>query len=144
MYDPSKPYIKEIQELIRTTWETPYVSVREGGVVRKKFHWDEYPHTDGIGTKGVYHWKARSFENAVIDALAMNLNDLALMRTFPYEVVPHLFLPEDDHEAAVEIMWHLVEECRKWKIAIPGGETAIHDTSRGLEISITMRGFISN
>jgi phosphoribosylformylglycinamidine cyclo-ligase len=143
MYDTTKPYKKIISELIKKTWETPYVSVKEG-VVYKKFSFPEYHHSDGIGTKGVYHWQERSFENAVIDAMAMNLNDLALMRAKPYAVIDHLLLPEDDKEAIVDLISSLSSECLKRNIAITGGETAIHNNMEGLEISMTMLGFIEN
>src|SRR3989344_8357563 len=87
-YEPSKPYKQAILDLIRTTWETPYVSVRPGThpIIQKKFSSPEVDHTDGIGTKGVYHWRAGTFHNAVIDSLAMNLNDLAVMRAVPYKI----------------------------------------------------------
>jgi len=141
MYDPTKPYKKEILNLIKQTWETPYVSVKNG-VVEKKLSCPECHHIDGIGTKGIFHWEQRSFRNAVLDALAMNLNDLAFMRATPYALIDHLFLPEDDKKAVLDIVRYLTEECRKRNIAITGGETAIHDNLEGLELSITMLGFV--
>ncbi len=143
MYDSTKPYKGEILRLIKQTWETPYVSV-EKNIVRKKFSYQEYHHTDGIGTKGIYHWEKRSFENAVRDALAMNLNDLAMMRATPYALIDHLLLPEDDEDAILEIISHLAGECKGREIAITGGETAIHDNMDGLELSVTMLGFVKN
>jgi len=142
MYDPTKPYIKELLELVKQTWETPYISVRDGLIVERKFSYPEYPHTDGIGTKGVYHWKQRSFKNAVIDAMNMNRNDLAFNRAIPYQITDHLFLPEDDHTAILDIIRYLTEECKKGDIAITAGETSIHNNMEGLEISITMLGFV--
>ncbi len=141
MYDPTKPYKKEILKLIQKTWETPYISVRNQ-VVKKKFSFPEYCHSDGIGTKGIYHWQKRSFKNAVLDALAMNLNDFLIMNARPYAILNHLFLPSDDKKAILEIIGHLSKECRKRKIAIFGGETAIHNDMEGLELSITMLGFV--
>lgn len=143
MYDSTKPYKKQILYLIRQTWETPWVSVKEG-IVEKRFSYNEIHHSDGIGTKGIYHWRQRSFRNAVIDALAMNLNDLAFMRARPYAVLDHLIIPEDDRKAILEIMKYLAEECRKRSIAITGGETAVHDNVQGLELSIAMLGFVKN
>jgi len=143
MYDTTKPYKKTISELIKKTRETPYVSVIDN-IVYKKFNFPECHHSDGIGTKGVYHWQNRSFENAVIDSMAMNLNDLALMRAKPYAVIDHLLLPEDDKEAIVDLISSLSSECVKRNIAITGGETAIHNNIEGLEISMTMLGFIEN
>ena len=141
MYNPTKPYKKEILELIQKTWETPYVSVKNG-IVKKKFSYPEYFHSDGIGTKGIYHWEKRSFKNAVLDALAMNLNDILLVNAEPYGILNHLFLPKDDKKAILEIIENLAKECKKRKIAVLGGETAIHNDMKGMELSITALGFI--
>ncbi len=146
MYDSTKPYKKQILELIKQTWETPYVSVKgdDYPIIEKKFSYQETDHTDGIGTKGVYHWQQRTFRNASLDALAMNLNDLALMRARPYKLQNHILIQEDDKEAILEIVGVLSEECKKRDIAITGGETSIHNNIIGLDISITVSGFIKN
>jgi len=141
MYDSTKPYRKEILELIRKTWDTPFISVKDN-VVKKKFSLPEFAHSDGIGTKGIYHWKKKTFKNAVLDALAMNLNDMLITNARPYAILNHLFLPKDNKKAILEIIGHLSRECRKRKIAILGGETAIHNDMKGMELSITMFGFI--
>ncbi len=54
-FSPTKPYVQnksaykeKILKLIQKTWNTPYVSV-ENQVVKKKFSFPEYGHTDGIG-----------------------------------------------------------------------------------------------
>jgi len=143
MYDSTKPYKDRIIESIKETWNTPYVNVKDGKVYKKTFY-PEYHHTDGIGTKGVYHWQQRTFENAVLDALAMNLNDLAMERSWPYAIVDHLFVPEDDHEAILDIIDYLSGECLKRDIAITGGETAIHNNMEGMELSINMLGLTKN
>ena len=143
MYDSTKPYKNKILELIKQTWKTPYILV-EDGVVKKKFSYPEYHHTDGIGTKGIYHWERRSLKYAVIDALAMNLNDLAMMRAKPYALIDHLFIPEDDENVILEIISNLTDKCKGLGIAVTGGETAIHNNMSGLEISITMLGFVEN
>ncbi len=146
MYDSSKPYKSKIRELIKKTWETPYVSVRREiyPIVEKKFSYPEIDHTDGIGTKGIYHWQQRTFKNAALDALAMNLNDLLLVRATPYKVQNHIIIPEDDEEAILEIIETLARECRQRNIAITGGETSIQNNLDGLDISITASGFIKN
>lgn len=146
MYDPTKPYKKQILDLIEQTWDTPYVSVRRDvyPVVERKFSYPEVDHTDGIGTKGIYHWQRRTFRNAVLDALAMNLNDLVLVRATPYKLQNHIVLPEDDHEAIEEIVRSLAQECKKRSIAVTGGETSIHNDAQGLDVSITISGFIKN
>lgn len=146
MYDPTKPYKYQILTLIENTWNTPYVKVEKGlyPIITKKFSHFEVQHTDGIGTKGLYHWKKRTFKNAALDALAMNLNDLAMVGAVPYAIQNHIILPKDDHAAILEIVKVLATECRKRKIAMTGGETSIHSDSKGLDISITVSGFIKS
>jgi phosphoribosylformylglycinamidine cyclo-ligase len=142
MYDPRKPYKKQILELIQETWETPYVSVKNN-IIEKKFPYPDIDHTDGIGTKGIYHWQQGTFKNAVLDALAMNLNDLAVMRARPYKLQNHIIVPEED-ERILEIIKILSEECKKRDVAITGGEISFHNNIDGLDISITVSGFIKN
>ena len=119
MYNPTKPYKKEILRTIETTWHSPYVSVTAGlyPTFRKHFSFPEVQHTDGIGTKGNYHWSARTFRAAVIDALAMNLNDLAMVRATPYALQNHLVLPKDDTRAIRAVITTLADICRRKKIA---------------------------
>lgn len=145
VYNPIKPYKQEILSAIKKTWQTPYVSISDGPypVIRKKFSWPEVDHTDGIGTKGVYHWQKKTFHAAVIDALAMNLNDLALARVIPYKIQNHLTVPKEDG-SVLKIIRYLAAECRQRKIAMTGGENSFHDNAEGLEISITMSGFVKN
>jgi len=146
MYDTTKPYKNSILELIKQTWETPHVSIKEGTypIIERKFLSVEVDHTDGVGTKGIYHWKQRAFRNASLDALAMNLNDLAMARAIPYKTQNHIIIPKDDKEAILEIIESLVNECKKRRIAITGGETSIHDYLDGLDISLTVSGFVKN
>lgn len=145
MYNPTKPYKYQILKLIESTWNTPYVSVRRGvyPLIKKKFSYSEVDHTDGIGTKGFYHWKAGTFRAAVIDALAMNLNDLALVRAVPYKLSNHITVPMED-ERVFKIVQAMVFECRKYKIAMVGGENSFHDNMEGLDISMTVSGFVKN
>lgn len=141
MYNTVKPYSKYIISLIKKTWETPYVSYKDG-LLFKKFNLPEYHHTDGIGSKGIYHWHQKSFRNAVMDAWCMNTNDLAMMRAKPYAVVDHLFLPEDSEVSILKIIRNLVDISKKNDVAITGGETSIHNNIDGLDISLTMLGFV--
>lgn len=144
MYDPTKPYKHRILKCIESTWSTPYVKVERGlyPVIKKKFSALEIQHTDGIGTKGSYHWTKRTFKNAVIDALAMNLNDLAMVGAIPYAIQNHIVLPADDHVAILEIVKALATECKKRKIAMTGGETSIHADTGAMDISITVSGLL--
>jgi len=143
MYNPTKPYKHQILKLIESTWNTPYVKVRRGvyPLIEKKVDFLEVDHTDGIGTKGFYHWKAGTFRAAVIDALAMNLNDLALVRAVPYKLSNHITVPKED-ERVFKIVQAMVLECRKRKIAMVGGENSFHDNIGGLDISMTVSGFV--
>lgn len=146
MYAPSKPYKTDIQKLIKNTWQVPGLTIQPGvyPISRSRVGGLEVDHTDGIGTKGYYHWHERTFKAAVLDSLAMNLNDLALMGAVPYKLQNHLTLPRDDHEAIVNIIKYLTIECQKLKIAITGGETSVHDNSDSLDISISMTGRIGS
>lgn len=144
MYNPEKPYKKQILDIVRKSWKAPYTTVKDSIVTKLFVSNTEYHHVDGIGTKGFYHWEKRSFKNAVIDALAMNLNDLALKRATPYALIDHLFLPEDDDEAILEILDHLSLQCKNRNIAITGGESAIHNNMEGMELSIAVLGFLKS
>ena len=146
MYNPTKPYKYRILLLIESTWSSPYVKVKKGlyPVFERKISFPEVQHTDGIGTKGFYHWRKKSFRNAVLDALAMNLNDLAMVGATPYALQNHIVLPKDDHKAILAIVRELAKECRKRKIVMTGGETSIHSDMPGMDISITVSGFVKN
>lgn len=146
MYNTSKPYTAQILNLIKSTWNSPHASIEENtySVIKKNFNYPEVDHTDGIGTKGFYHWQKRTFKNAVLDVLAMNLNDLALIQAIPYKLQNHILIPKDDTTALLEIIETLAGECKKRQIAITGGETSIHDNINGLDISVTVSGFIKN
>ena len=143
MYESIKPYKKKILELVRKTWETPYVSIRDDiyPIIEKKFSYPEIDHTDGIGTKGIYHWQKGTFRNAILDALAMNLNDLAIARAVPYKLQNHIIIAEED-ERILKIIEALTEECKRREIAITGGEISIHNNISGFDISMTISGFI--
>lgn len=144
MYNPTKPIKETVLILIKSTWKSPYITIKENtySIIKRRNNFLEVDHTDGIGTKGWYHWEKKSFKNAVLDSLAMNLNDLALVRAVPFKLQNHIVLPKDDDEAVLAIVSALVKECKKRKIAITGGETSIEDTSTALDIGITMSGFI--
>lgn len=144
MYDPTKPATSVILKLIRSTWTTPHVRVTDGvyPVIEKRFRLPEVHHTDGIGTKGEYHWRARTFVAAALDALAMNLNDLAMAGAQAYALQNHIVLPQDDRAAILAILETLATECRQRGIAMTGGETSIHEGSPGLDVSLTVAGFV--
>lgn len=145
MYKPSKPYKQKIIDEIKKTWHSPYVKVKFNTypIIQKKFNYKEVDHTDGIGTKGFYHWKKGTFRAAVLDALAMNLNDLAIVGARPYKLSNHITVPVEDIRV-FQIVKELARECKKRKIAIVGGENSFHNNMEGLDISMTISGFVKN
>jgi len=145
MYEPEKPYKHGLVTLIESTWRTPYVTVTRGvyPIIRKRFSGLEIQHTDGIGTKGIYHWRRKTFANAVVDALAMNLNDLALVGAIPYMLQDHITMPDMGSRTAMKIIQALVRECKKRTIAIVGGETSHHNNVDAVDISMTVSGLIT-
>lgn len=144
MYNPAKPYKDDLLKLIVATWRTPYVSVRSGvyPVITKKFKGFEIQHADGIGTKGVYHWRKKTFKEAVIDAFAMNANDLAMAGATPYALVDHIVTPDMGHASVMAIIRALAKLCKEHDVALVGGETSHQDTLDGLDIGIVMTGFV--
>jgi len=147
MYDPTKPYKKQILEIAGLTYNSPYAKAKKGVYtqVKKKFPYMFYPdisHPDGIGTKGIYHWQHKTFRNAALDALAMNLNDIILERATPYKLDDTIKIPEDDHRAIIEIVETISEECTKRGIILSGGETSIHNNSNEVDIIIDVTGFV--
>src|SRR6185437_2915656 len=146
MYDTKKPYKGTLRELIRQTWHSPYVDIIHDDYYvqyRDKHNGIRVDHTDGLGTKGVFHWQRRTFKEAAQDALAMNVNDLVTVGATAYRAHIHLMLPEDDHDAIVEITGHLADICKAQKIAITGGETAIHSNLTGMEIGLHVTGVVT-
>ncbi len=144
-YNTSKPYKASLFSLIQKTWKSPYFEIRPGvyPTFIKKFSFSEVDHTDGIGTKGYYHWQKRTFKEAVQDALAMNINDLLLVNAKAYKLQSHITLHVDNHKIILEIIGHLADFCQKEQIVITGGETSIHDNIDSLDLSVTMSGLIS-
>jgi len=147
-YDSSKPFKDRVIEAIQSTWDVrPEVKVEKKGPYA--FFVENFPnkiakidHSDTVGTKSLIHWKMRTFAAAVQDAFAMNANDMILMGIEPYRLQDSILIEKDDHEAIVEIAQALADICRKHKVIISGGESAIIDIIRGGEIGITMTGFV--
>lgn len=145
-YDATKPYKDRIRECVRRTWaDNPYVELHDGYYVstRTKHRGLQIDHTDGLGTKGLVHWRKRTFAEAAQDALAMNVNDLAMCGAIAFKTQVHLMVPNDDHAAIVEIMESLSDLCLSRKIAITGGETSVHSNLEGMELSLTVSGMIA-
>lgn len=148
-YDSSKPFKDRIIEAIRSTWNLrPEIRVEKKGpyaffVETLPANTAKIDHTDGVGTKGLIHYNMKTFKNAVQDAFAMNANDLILMGVEPYRIQDHIIMEHDDHAAIVEIVEALSELCKKYKVVISGGETAILNTVKGMEIGMTMVGIVN-
>ena len=144
MYNTTKPYTKKVLELIKETWGTDLCIIHDGPypAIEMKHNWPMLDHTDGIGTKGYYHWNNRTFKNAAIDAFAMNANDLAMYGATPCKMQNHIFLPKDDDKAVYEIVGALADLCKRHGIAMTGGETSIHMNMNGMDISVTMSGWV--
>ena len=128
MYKPSKPYKQKIIDEIRKTWNSPYlkVSFNTYPIFTSKISYPEVDHTDGIGTKGFYHWQRGTFRAAAIDALAMNLNDLAIVRALPYKLSNHITVPAEDRRV-LQIVQAIAKESKRHKIAVVGGENSFHN-----------------
>ena len=145
MYNPIKPFKHKILREIEKTWQVPGMRVARGlyPLILKEPSGTKVDHTDGLGTKGFYHWQAGTFRSAVLDALAMNLNDLAMVRARAYKLQNHITVPVEDVRV-FKILQALVDECRKWKIAITGGENSFHHNLDGLDLSISMTGIVES
>lgn len=141
MYDTTKPYTGGIRKLIAKTWRTDFIFVNRG-IKFKRFRYPEVDHVDGIGTKGRRHWNARAFKEAVQDAVAMNWNDALMEKSFVYACTDHIVLPVDDHDAVIEIVSYLADECIARQCAITGGETSIQHNLDGMEISLSTQAFL--
>ncbi|MFX1336696.1 MAG: AIR synthase related protein [Promethearchaeota archaeon] len=140
LYNPEKPFTKSILESIQKTW-TNSIFTEAGYPIIKKSNGYLLEHVDGIGTKGYLHWLFGSFESAAIDAFAMNINDLAILGFNPRTLNCHLILQEEKESAINLVVKKLSELCLKYNTIFMGGETAILNTLKGMEVGIHMTGF---
>ncbi|MBT3582448.1 hypothetical protein HN924_03205 [Candidatus Woesearchaeota archaeon] len=148
-YDSSKPFKDRVIEAIESTWDVrPEIKIEKNGPYA--FLSEDLPkdivkvdHTDGVGTKGTLHWEMKTFDRAVQDGFAMNANDMLIMGVEPYRIQDHIILEKDDHEAIVKIVEEMSKLCKKHNVVISGGETAILNTVKGLEIGMTMIGIVN-
>jgi phosphoribosylformylglycinamidine cyclo-ligase len=146
MYRTDKPYTGKVLDMIRKTWNSPYLHISEGiyPVQRMdpafvtRFVID---HTDGIGSKGYFLWERFDCNTAALDALAMNVNDLLMARARPFKMQCHITIPDDNEWAIYNIIEPLVDYCIKHHIAFTGGETSIVNVAQAVDVSITMSGF---
>lgn len=166
MYDTTKPYKTRILDAVRSTWfpnapigapeaictydakiyhltGMPYPFVRHRDIESGGgCGMIEVDHTDGIGTKGMLHAQTRFWSYAAQDALAMNLNDLLMVNAKAYKLQNHLMMQYDSHDDIVKIIEELAALCRKYGIAMTGGETSIMDNLNGMDLSCTVTGTV--
>lgn len=147
IYDPTKPFNHEIRRLIESTHrgDGPFV-VRPLG---KRFEIDDsglsghskMPAADGIGTKGLLHWKMNTMEHGAQDAFAMVIDDLMESGHIPVWFLDHIQMQEENQERIFRIIRSLVGLSRDNGIAMCGGETAIVNTLQGFEVGIVGMGY---
>ncbi len=159
IYDPTKPFNDQIRELIRSAHpeEGPMITVPYGKrfmIERNYAYWNNFYEmncTDSIGTKGLLHWSMGSEAYGVHDVFAMVVDDL-----IEGGFVPVVFQDEIEmQEERQDMIFNIVSEFTKlaiensWKadgssypIIISGGETAIINTLRGFNISMTATGYV--
>jgi phosphoribosylformylglycinamidine cyclo-ligase len=160
LYNPSKPFNEQTRELIKSTQPTkgPIIVSAFGKrfkVDRDPNYWKDFSEltsTDGIGTKGLLHWKMNTLSYGVQDAFAMVVDDLIEGGFIPVILQNHIMMEEEDTVKIHAIIKSLVELCQnnKWEYAsnkfnpiiISGGETAPINTLQGFEIGITGTGYV--
>jgi phosphoribosylformylglycinamidine cyclo-ligase len=159
MYDPGKPLNRGLNEKVERTWvfaKDWNFTIRKDGkraVTRKMMlpPWvgssglsEEMQGSDGIGTKGIYHWQRETYAFAAQDAFAMVANDL-IERGFAMYQLQNVLTVESESspkaKRAVDgVISGLVKIASSHKVVISGGETAAKDTMHGLELDITGTG----
>ncbi len=82
-------------------------------------------HADGVGTKVIILEKMGKLWVAGWDAMAMNLNDIAVDGFQPIAASVYIALPSSNEEAFRDIMNGVYKAALKGKCIIVGGETAI-------------------
>lgn len=159
MYNTSKPFNEQIRGLIKSTHpkQGPIRLSRFGKrfkVYRDQGYWKDFSEltcTDGIGTKGLLHWKMNTLHYGVQDAFAMVVDDLIEGGFVPVMLQNHVQMQEEKESKIFTVIKSLVElaKTNKWRYAekrfnpiiISGGETAIIDTLQGFEMGITATGY---
>jgi phosphoribosylformylglycinamidine cyclo-ligase len=160
LYNPSKPFNEQIRMLIKSTQPTkgPIIVSPFGKrfkVDRDSAYWKgflELTSTDGIGTKGLLHWKMNTLGYGVQDAFAMVVDDLIEGGFVPVILQNHIMVEEEDTAKILTVIKTLVDLCQnnKWEYAdnkfnpiiISGGETAPINTLQGFEMGITGTGYV--
>ncbi len=160
-YDPTKPFNEQTREIIKATHslEGPFVVKPDGKrfrVERDSQYWSRYSEAsavDGIGTKGLLHYRMGTQKEGAKDVFAMVADDLAESgRVIIPQMVDHIIIQREDHAKIFGIVQGLADLSKEhaWKaedgkaypIAIVAGETAILSTVQGFEVGLVMTGFV--
>jgi phosphoribosylformylglycinamidine cyclo-ligase len=160
VYDPTKPFNEQTRSLIVSTHpqEGPIVVKPFGkrfNVERDAAYWKDFLElsgTDGIGTKGLLHWKMGTEHYGVQDAFAMVVDDLIEGGYIPVLLQDHILMQTEDKDRilkavkaltdlAVSNQWQTLDG-KRYPMIITGGETAIIDTLQGFEMGITGTGYV--
>lgn len=159
IYDPAKPFNDQIRKQIEATHPKtgPLVVEPQGKRFKMIRDWDywkgheELTGTDGIGTKGLLHWKMGTLHYGAQDAFAMVVDDLIEGGYVPVHFQDHILMQEENQERIFQITKALVVLSIKnpWKtdeverpMIMTGGETAIINTLQGFELGITGTGYV--
>ena len=161
IYDPTKPFNEQVRQLIQVTHpQDGPITLRPHGkrfrVIRDHDYWrdyDELTGTDGIGTKGLLHWRMGTLRNGVQDVFAMVMDDLMEGGYVPVILQDHILMQEEDEEKIFTLTRALRDLCvqNPWEVShdrtnpiiISGGETAIINTIQGFEMGITATGYVT-
>jgi len=160
VYDPTQQFNEQLRALFHDTHpqEGPLVVVPHGKRFRRLIdhnYWKDFDvqeTTDGMGTKGYFHWLMDTLEYGVQDAFAMPTGDNIEGGFIPIHLQSHLLIQQQDEEKILRIIKKLRDLCvenawktldgRNYPIAITGGETAIMNTLQGFELGVTATGYV--
>ena len=140
-YNPEKTFSQKILDNISSTWQGQINQENGYPIIKGAFGYF-MEHCDGVGTKGLLHWKNGTYAAAAIDAFAMNANDLAILGFKPLTLKCHLLIQEEREDIILELTRKLSELCKEYNIMYTGGETAVLNTLEGMEIGVHMSGVV--
>ncbi len=98
-------------------------------------------HTDGVGTKMLVAEYLQKFDTVGIDAVAMNVNDMACINCKPMIGVDYIAAKKNDAETIQKIFEGVLRGCKLANVALVGGETAIlPELVNGYDLSFSCMG----
>ncbi len=145
--DQVKGIQKQVAELLRGTLSKDVImgAGHYAGLVKIGNHIIAI-HTDGVGSKVLVAQALQKYDTVGIDAIAMNVNDLACLGARPIAIVDYLAVEKTDNSMILEIMQGVAKGAKEAKCAVVGGETAIVPDlikgidGRGFDLSVTCIG----